>query len=85
MVDDKKYRAKNYHHNTVKSFLEIVGAMGLQNPSDLMPSHLIRRISTQHVKTFDQIYEYLTPGALLAETIPSSFKGHWEQASAECF
>jgi len=85
VVDDKKYRAENYHRNTVKSFLEIVGAMGLSNPSDLKPSHLVRRISTQHVKTFDQIYEYLSPGALLVNPLPVSFKIHWDEASAEKF
>ncbi len=85
VVDEKKYRVDNFHRNTVKSFLEIVGAMGLKNPSDLTPGHLVRRISIQQVKTFAEMYEYLSPGALLASSVPASFKADWAQAHAEKF
>ena len=85
VVDHKKYRAANYHKNTVRSFLEMVGAMGLANPSDLSPAHIMRRISTDCVKPLSEIYNYMKPGQLLGKEIPVDYKKHWELASAEQF
>lgn len=85
VVDEKKYRAANYHHNTIKSFLEIVGAMGLSNPTELKPHYLMRRVSTDCVKSFNEIYDYLEPGQLFTDHIPESYKLHWEKGSAERF
>lgn len=85
VVDVKKDRVVNFHNNTMKSFLEIVGAMGLTNPSDLRPHHIMRRISPNRVKPLSEIYEYLTPGALLKQDIPEHYRQYWEMASADVF
>ncbi|VEB39279.1 glutamate synthase [Legionella sainthelensi] len=85
VVDDKKYRVANFHKNTMKSFLEMVGSLGLDNPSDLKPNHIMRRVSVQEVKSFNEIYEYLTPGQLLSSDIPESYRAHWEAAHPEKF
>lgn len=58
----------------------MVGALGLDNPSDLKPSHLMRRTGVDEVKRFEQIYDYLTPGQLLGSNIPESYKKDWEAA-----
>lgn len=84
-VDEKKHRAFNFHSNTMKSFLEMIGAMGLTNPSDLKPEYIMRRLSDERVKPFNEIYDYLTPGQLLGKHIPDTFKVHWENASADKF
>lgn len=85
VVDQKKYQVANFHKNTMKSFLEMVGSLGLDNPSDLKPSHIMKRVSLQEVKSFNEIYEYLTPGQLLGPDIPASYKVHWEMADPEKF
>ncbi|KTD69386.1 glutamate synthase [Legionella steelei] len=85
VVDQKKYHVANFHKNTMKSFLEMVGSLGLDNPSDLKPIHIMRRVSVQEVKSFNEIYEYLTPGQLLGADIPQSYKAHWEMANPEKF
>ncbi|WP_133139008.1 FMN-binding glutamate synthase family protein [Legionella genomosp. 1] len=85
VVDEKQYRVLNFHNNTVRSFLEMVGAMGLCNPSDLSPEYLMRRVSADCVKPFNEIYDYLTPGQLLGEEIPECFKKHWLKADPERF
>ena len=84
-IDDKKIRVANFHQNTVKSFLEMVGAMGLLNPSELKPSLLMRRVNTEEVKSFDEIYQYLEPGQLLGNNIPASFEKYWHLARADSF
>ncbi|WP_058472990.1 FMN-binding glutamate synthase family protein [Legionella quateirensis] len=85
VVDEKKYQVANFHKNTIKSFLEMVGALGLSNPSDLRPNHIMRRISVNAVKPFNELYEYLSPGQLLGDNIPDSFKEFWEMANPEKF
>lgn len=85
VVDEKKLRVANFHKNTMKSFLEMVGAMGLNNPSDLKPEHLMRRVSVEEVKTFDKIYDYLSPGQLLGPYIPESYRPYWEKADFKQF
>ena len=85
VVDEKKQHVANFHKNTVKSFLEMVGALGLDNPSDLKPSHIMRRTGVDEVKSFEQIYDYLTPGQLLGRDIPASYKKDWETANPAHF
>lgn len=85
VVDEKKFRVANFHKNTVKSFLEIVGAMGLDNPSDLQPDMLMRRVSETSVKSLREIYQYLEPGQLLSGNIPESYRSYWHLAQAESF
>ena len=85
VVDEKKQRAANFHKNTMKSFLQIVGAMGLTNPSELQPHFILRRTDTQCVKPFDEIHTYLKPGQLLGENIPKEFKKYWDEANTGRF
>lgn len=85
VVDEKKHRAANFHRNTMKSFMEMVGAMGLTNPSELKPHLLMRRIDDQCVKSFDEIHTYLEPGQLLGPDIPKNLKKYWELANTGRF
>lgn len=85
VVDEKKNHVVNFHQNTMKSFLEMVGALGLNNPSDLKPGHIMRRVSVQLVKPFNEIYEYVSPGQFLGVDIPDSYKRFWEMANPEKF
>lgn len=84
-VDDKKYKVANFHKNTKKSFLEMVGAMGLTNPSELRPYHLMRRVSAESVKPLSEVYEPLKPGELLGSTLPESYELYWKLAKADSF
>ena len=40
---DKSERVKNFHDNTLASFYELVGSMGLDDPAKLMPQMIKRR------------------------------------------
>lgn len=85
VVDEKKHQIANFHKNTMKSFLEMVGALGLSNPSELTPTHIMRRITVNEVKSFNEIYEYLSPGQLLGPNIPESYRSYWEKSDPERF
>ena len=85
VVDQKKHHVFSYHKNTIHSFLEIVGAMGLTNPSQLKPEHIIQRISYNISKPLSELFFYLEPKQLLGANIPDTYKNIWEKASAESF
>ncbi|NCX93353.1 MAG: FMN-binding glutamate synthase family protein [Gammaproteobacteria bacterium] len=84
-IDDKKIRVAQFHDNTVRSFLEIVGAMGLKNPSDIKPHMVYRRVAEGKVLTYEEIYGNFEPGCFLKGNIPEKWQKPWEEASAERF
>lgn len=84
-VDDKKVRVAQFHDNTVHAFLELIGAMGLANPSDLHPRHVKRRVAEDVVKSFNEIYEYVEAGCYLNNQVSEVFKRHWELADPKRF
>lgn len=85
VIDEKKVHVANYHHNTMKSFLEMVGALGLANPSDLKPEHIMRRVSAQLVRSCNEIYEYVSPGQFFGADVPESYRRYWEAADPTKF
>ncbi|PCI37785.1 MAG: FMN-binding glutamate synthase family protein [Thiotrichales bacterium] len=86
-VTDKKVRVAQYHAATIHSFLELLGAMGFENPEELLPSHVMRRISVHNIQNYSQIYNNLNDGDLLGkpETLPENFAQDWLAASAKKF
>lgn len=69
VVEDKATRVANYHHETIRAFVEMLGGLGLMSAGDLKRSHINRRVSMTNVMTYDQIYPEKTVGSLLNQTI----------------
>ncbi|MEQ8312911.1 MAG: FMN-binding glutamate synthase family protein [Gammaproteobacteria bacterium] len=84
VVDEKAIRVRNFHHATMHSFLELCGAMGFEDPDDLTPGDLLRRID-DGTKTFQQLYEPLDSKQLLSDDIPLNYQEDWRMASAKRF
>ena len=85
-IENKHKRVANYHAATVKSFLELVGAMGLDDPGQLTPAHIFRRVDDGPAQTFAQLYEYVAPGALVGDSPPPGPHAEaWAVASADRF
>ncbi|MEE9451782.1 MAG: FMN-binding glutamate synthase family protein, partial [Gammaproteobacteria bacterium] len=74
-----------FHQATMKSFLDMVGALGVSEPEQLQPQHIFRRIRQDIIENYAQIYHYLQPGELLSRKIPSSYAEDWQNASAARF
>ena len=86
VVKDKKFRIANYHHETVKSFVELLGAAGLKTPQEIRRHHVFRRVSMQEVYNYEELYPYLEPGSLRTIAgVPDYLKGHWERANVDQF
>lgn len=84
-VDNKKMRVANYHKNTVKSFLELMGAAGLDHPSKLKRSHVNRRVFMNEVRTLEEVFPYIPEGSLLDNNIPEKYLEDLKMANADAF
>jgi glutamate synthase domain-containing protein 2 len=86
VVPDKAERVYNFHHRTLHAVMEMLATAGLENPQQLRPHHLVRRISSSEVKLFSELHYYCRPGELLEETAGSRFYlKMWRLARADTF
>lgn len=85
-VSEKSERVKNYHQNTLKSFFELVGSMGLDSPEKLQPHMLKRRTPYGLLMSVGSLIEPLKPNELLkGEKIAGPWNDWWSMAQAEDF
>jgi len=84
-VELRQQHVANYHAATVRSFLDLVGAMGLDHPNQLGPEHLLRRQGDQRDESYRSLYAWLEPGQLLSGTPPQDWAANWAAASAARF
>ncbi|UXE65304.1 MAG: FMN-binding glutamate synthase family protein [Chryseotalea sp. WA131a] len=86
VVEDKKTRVANYHKNTVESFVELIGAAGIDHPDKINRTHVYRRVFMNMVKTYEEIYPTLPEGCLLeGGDTPFDYEDYMKRASAESF
>jgi len=86
VVPDKAERVYNFHRMTLRALSDMLAAAGLEHPDDLLPHHLVRRVSATEIKQFDQLHTFLKPRALVDGLVQEGFYGeNWRRASAESF
>jgi len=85
-VEDKKVRVANYHKETIKSFVELLGAAGLHTADEINRSHIYRRINMKESMRYDQIFPYIKEGALLSmDSCPANWRPYLEMADPDTF
>jgi glutamate synthase domain-containing protein 2 len=85
VVPDKSERVFNFQRATIEALAELVGAAGLDHPTEFSPAHFSRRVSAHEVKSFAELYPPLEPGELLAGTGDKRYEIPWAMASAKEF
>ena len=85
-VEDKAARVFNFHQNTLRALRDMLGAAGLEHPSQLGPEHILRRVSPTEVRSLSALYRFLEPGELL-DHVPEHavFHAFWSTARADTF
>ncbi len=80
-VGDKSQRVARYHRETVRSFLEVLGAAGLQRPQELKPWFIMKRVSAMEIRSYADIYPHLGSGQLLTNPSTTGMSRAWEHAN----
>ncbi|MCW4456352.1 FMN-binding glutamate synthase family protein [Flavobacterium sp. MXW15] len=83
---DKATRVHHYHENTMRALRDLLCAAGLNDPSELGPEHIVRRVSPVEIRSLASLYRYLAPGELL-RTVPDHavFHDYWGDARSDSF
>jgi glutamate synthase domain-containing protein 2 len=83
---DKATRVHHYHENTLRALRELLAAAGLNDPSQLGPEHILRRVSAVEIRSLASLYRYLEPGELLRQVPDHAvFHDFWADARADSF
>ncbi|UXX77988.1 FMN-binding glutamate synthase family protein [Reichenbachiella carrageenanivorans] len=61
-VTDKKVRVAKFHNETVNSFVEFMGATGVNAIGKIKRHHVYRRINQEQIKTYAEIYPNIKVG-----------------------
>ncbi|MCM2423196.1 FMN-binding glutamate synthase family protein [Streptomyces sp. RKAG293] len=83
-VGDKSRRVQRFQEATVKSALQIMASMGVDEPSDLAPHMLRRRIDPVTIRSYTELYPPLAPGELIHQA-PESWAADWKAADPDRF
>jgi len=83
-VDLKSARVANYHASTIANLMELIAAVGLNDPADLQPCHINRRISGTEIRNYAELYPGIPEGCLLSKKdIPEYWRHDWLLATSE--
>jgi glutamate synthase domain-containing protein 2 len=91
VITDKAERVYLFHQNTLHALKELVQAARLMHPSEIRPTHIVRRGGNHEVRLLANQLQFVKPGELLAAaagTVPwphRVFELYWRQADAESF
>ncbi len=81
----KSQHVANFHNNTINSFLEMMGAMGIQHPDELHAHLIYIRQPDGKSTTCDDFYNFIEPGHFLSGDIHPFYNSHWQEANANSF
>ena len=86
VVPDKAGRVAQYHAKTVHATADLIASAGLLHTSELNRTHINRRIDQHDIRRYDEIFPYVTAGALRqGEAIPEPLKVPFTEADSERF
>jgi len=74
VVEDKKVRVANYHKGTIESFVEMLGASGLDDMKNITRSHIYRRVNLNEMLTYEEIFPSIKIGSMLNNEMPEKYK-----------
>jgi len=80
-VDDKAQRVAHYHARTIHAMQELLSSAGLNDPSEVQPHHILRRVNGPEIKTYAQLYPCIECDFLVGQgKAPLAWQQDWERA-----
>ena len=85
VIPDKAERVYNFHRNTVRALMEVVGSAGCEHPGELTPRHIMHRVTEDIAEPGHRAYKLLDTGVLLDDPGSTPLTREWSMAQAESF
>jgi glutamate synthase domain-containing protein 2 len=86
VVPDKAERVRRFHDRTVAALADMLAAAGLSHPDELMPHHVVHRISPTEIRNFDQVHHFIGRGCLIDGTCTLPwYRDNWARAQPGSF
>lgn len=85
VVEQKSVRVKRFHHATVASYLELLGAAGASCGRELRRDSLMRRLSRSEFRSFAELYPEPEAGSFLRDQVRPDWRDAWERARSDSF
>jgi glutamate synthase domain-containing protein 2 len=86
VVPDKAERVRQFHDRTVAALADMLAAAGLSHPDQLMPHHIVHRVSQTEIRQFDQVHHFINVRSLLDGTCElQHYARNWKRAQAASF
>jgi glutamate synthase domain-containing protein 2 len=85
VIADKAERVYNFHRNTMKALMEVVGAAGLEHPAELTPRHIMHRVTEDIVLPAHRAYDLLDKNVLINAPQETKLANEWAMAQAASF
>ena len=85
VIADKAERVYNFHRNTMKALMEVVGAAGLEHPAELTPRHIMHRVTEDIVLPAHRAYDLLDKNVLINAPEETKLANEWAMAQAASF
>jgi glutamate synthase domain-containing protein 2 len=83
VVSNKIQRVCNYHNETVKAFVELLGAAGMASSEELNRHHIYRRVFMNQVTTFEDIFPPVELGSMLVGHIAHKYQADFDRAHVD--
>lgn len=84
-VVGKSLQVRNFHDATIKSFMDLVGAMGLDSPDKLTAAHVFHRTNYGPAATFAALLPQVNSGDFLNDILPEDYRDDWARSRADAF
>ena len=84
-VNDKYIRVSKYHHETVRSVIDLLSATGNFSMENLNRYDINRRVSHTEVMRFDEIYPVVEVGSFIRGEVPDRLAQDYNHANENVF
>lgn len=85
VIPDKAERVFHYHRNTLKAFAEVIGALGVTHPRDLVLDDLYRLEQGRAATSAGHWREQVAPNQLIEDPGSTPLAVDWERARPDRF
>jgi glutamate synthase domain-containing protein 2 len=85
LPQEKGPRVAHYQRNTLQSFKELAGAVGVKNRQGLVPELIRHRQDDGRSVSYDAYANYLEPGAILDGTAIRLYLKPWQACTSQSF